>query len=38
MSDARWDDPREYGEPDRDDERLRVYDDRDRTTTIRATL
>jgi hypothetical protein len=30
MSDARWSDPREYGERDRDDERPRVYDDRDR--------
>ena len=30
MSDARWNDPREYGEYDRDDERPRVYDDRDR--------
>ena len=30
MSDARWDDPREYGERDRDDGRPRVYDERDR--------
>jgi hypothetical protein len=30
MSDARWNDPREYGEWDRDDERPRVYEDRDR--------
>ena len=30
MSDARWNDPREYGERDRGDERPRVYDDRDR--------
>ena len=30
MSDARWGDPREYGERDRDDERPRVYDERDR--------
>ena len=30
MSDARWDDPRECGERDRDDERPRVYDERDR--------
>jgi hypothetical protein len=30
MSDARWDDPREYGERDSDDERPRVYDERDR--------
>jgi hypothetical protein len=30
MPDARWNDPREYGEYDRDDERPRVYDDRDR--------
>ena len=30
MSDARWNDPREYGERHRDDERPRVYDDRDR--------
>jgi hypothetical protein len=30
MSDARWGDPREYGERDRGDERPRVYDDRDR--------
>jgi hypothetical protein len=30
MSDARWDDPREYGELDRDDEQPRVYDERDR--------
>jgi hypothetical protein len=30
MSEARWDDPREYGERDRDDERPRVYDERDR--------
>ena len=28
MSDARWNDPREYGERERDDERPRVYDDR----------
>jgi hypothetical protein len=30
MSDARWDDPLEYGERDRDDERAPVYDPRDR--------
>ena len=30
MSDARWGDPREYGERERGDERPRVYDDRDR--------
>lgn len=30
MSDARWGDPREYGEHDRGDERPRVYDERDR--------
>ena len=30
MSDARWSDPREYGERDRDDEPPRVYEDRDR--------
>lgn len=30
MSDARWGDPREYGERDRDDERPRVYDERNR--------
>jgi hypothetical protein len=30
MSDARWNDPREYGERDRVDERPRVYDDRHR--------
>jgi hypothetical protein len=30
MSDARWDDPREHGERDRDDGRPRVYDERDR--------
>ena len=30
MSDARWNDPREYGDPDRGDERPRVYDERDR--------
>jgi hypothetical protein len=30
MSDARWDDPREYGERDRDNERPRVYDQHDR--------
>ncbi len=30
MSDARWGDPREYGERDRGDERPRVYDERDR--------
>jgi hypothetical protein len=30
MSDARWGDPREYGERDRDDGRPRVYDERDR--------
>ena len=29
MSDARWDDPRDYGERDRNDGRSRVYDDRD---------
>lgn len=37
MSDARWNDPREYGERDRDDDRPRVYDERDRMITIRAT-
>jgi hypothetical protein len=30
MPDARWNDPRDYGEHDRDDERPRVYEDRDR--------
>ena len=30
MSDARWGDPREYCERERDGERPRVYDDRDR--------
>jgi hypothetical protein len=30
MSDARWGDPREYGERDRGDERPRVYAERDR--------
>ncbi len=30
MSDARWGDPREYGEGSRDDGRPRVYDERDR--------
>ena len=30
MSDARWSDPREYGERDRGDEGPRVYDPRDR--------
>ncbi len=30
MSDARWSDPREYGDRDRGDERPRVYDERDR--------
>lgn len=30
MADARWNDPREYGERDRDDGRPRVYQDRDR--------
>jgi hypothetical protein len=30
MSDARWGDPREYGERDRDDGLPRVYDERDR--------
>jgi hypothetical protein len=30
MSDPRWDDPREYFERDRDDERPGVYDERDR--------
>jgi hypothetical protein len=30
MSDARWGDPREYGERDRDDGRPRVYDERNR--------
>lgn len=29
MPDARWNDPREYGECDRHDERPRVYDNRD---------
>lgn len=29
MSDARWGDPREYGERARDDERSRVYESRD---------
>jgi hypothetical protein len=28
MSDARWGDPREYGERERGDERPRVYDER----------
>ena len=35
MYDPRWDDGRER--EDRGDERARVYDQRDRTTTIRAT-
>jgi hypothetical protein len=30
MSDARWGDPRHYGERERGDERPRVYDERDR--------
>lgn len=30
MPDARWDDPPEYGERARDDDRRRVYDERDR--------
>lgn len=30
MSDARWGDPREYGDRDHGDERPRVYDERDR--------
>ena len=30
MSDARWGNPREFDERDRDDERARVYDGRDR--------
>lgn len=30
MPDARWGDPREYGERDRDDGRRRVYEERDR--------
>jgi hypothetical protein len=30
MTDARWGDPREYGERDRGDERPRVYDERER--------
>jgi len=30
MPEARWNDPREYGEYDRDDERPRVYNDHDR--------
>ena len=30
MSDARWGEPREYGERDRDEGRPRVYDERDR--------
>jgi hypothetical protein len=30
MSDARWGDPREYGDRDPSDERPRVYDERDR--------
>ena len=30
MSDARWDDPREYGGRDRDEGRARVYGERDR--------
>ena len=30
MSDPRWDDPRDYGERDRGDDRPRVYDARDR--------
>ena len=30
MPDARWGDPREYGEREHGDERPRVYDDRDR--------
>jgi hypothetical protein len=30
MSDARWNDPREYGERDRGEEWPRVYEDRDR--------
>jgi hypothetical protein len=29
MSDARWGDPRHYGERERGDERPRVYDERD---------
>jgi hypothetical protein len=30
MPDARWNDPREYGVLDRDDERAHVYETRDR--------
>ena len=30
MSDGRWNDPREYGDPDRGDERPRVYEERER--------
>jgi hypothetical protein len=37
MSDARWGDPREYGEQDRGDERPRVYDERDRNDCEPAT-
>lgn len=39
MSDARWGDPREYGEHDRGDERLRVYErDRDDHDTHQLAL
>jgi hypothetical protein len=37
MSDARWGDPRHYGERERGDERPRVYDGATGTTKIRAT-
>ena len=38
MSDARWDDPREYDARDRSDEWPRVYDPRDRDDDPRDTL
>jgi hypothetical protein len=37
MPDARWGDPREYGDRDHGDERPRVYDERDGTIRIPAT-
>jgi hypothetical protein len=37
MSDARWNDPREYGARDGDNRRPRVYDSVTRMITLRAT-
>jgi hypothetical protein len=36
MPDARWGDPREYADRDRDDERPRVYDERDWDDQLKA--